>query len=153
SQDAALHHVTLYFDISGEWAHGDASSQIQWARELVPSAHADVAALSFTALLPEALAELNQYPKWGTAFLAARTGAAMTLQIGPDTVVRGALAAGGRLDGSIDSQMPRAISDRWPVLGVSFDLGMVGGEAGSPSVVVLGHARDPAVSYHGAPLP
>ena len=49
--------------------------------------------------------------------------------------------------------MPRAISDRWPVLGFNFDLGQVGATPTTPVKLVVGHVRDPAVSYLGTPIP
>ena len=41
SLDGQAHHVALYFDISGEWAHGNTGTQISWVDRSspLPAAH------------------------------------------------------------------------------------------------------------------
>jgi hypothetical protein len=155
SADGATHAVSLYFDISGEWAHGDSTASIQWARETTPRPSGGTLTVqSVTPAAPSSLTEVNEYPSWGTAFLAADApSGGMTVAIGQDSVVRAMAVSNGTLDGSIDARMPRAINDAWPVLGFSFDLGTVGAAASPEATLVVGHARDPAVSYLGTPVP
>ncbi|HEX3776988.1 MAG TPA: DUF4965 domain-containing protein [Polyangiaceae bacterium] len=150
--DGKSHAVSLYFDISGEWAHGDSTQQVNWARELVPHQGGNLIVQSFTPATPTPLSEVNQYPSWGTAFIAAAANDQSSNEIGEDTVVRGLAASSGKLDGSIDTAMPRAIDDRWPVAAFSFDLGQVSSASSGPITLVIGHARDPAVSYLGKNL-
>jgi hypothetical protein len=147
--DQASHAVSLYFDISGEWAHGDSTQQVAWARESVPHAGGSLVVQGITPSSPQPLVEVNQYPAWGTAFLATDAASTVTTAIGQDTVVRSLAASTGALDGTVDTAMPRAIDDRWPVLGFAFDVGQVGTSPSSPVTLVVGHARDPAVSYLG----
>ena len=149
STDAKTHAVSVYFDISGEWAHGDSTQQVVWARESVAHQGGNLVVQSITPATPKPLTEVNQYPAWGTAFIAAAAGNATTAAIGADTVVRGLAATQGKLDNSFDSAMPRAISDHWPVLGLAFDLGQVASTPSTPVTLLIGHARDPAVSYLG----
>jgi hypothetical protein len=152
STDGASHAVSLYFDISGEWAHGDSTSSILWARETAPRPGGGTLIVqSVTPATPAPLTEVNEYPAWGTAFLGADAqSGGMTYAIGQDSVVRTMATAHGTLDGSIDARMPRAINDAWPVLGYAFDLGSVGAAPSADVTLVVGHARDPAVSYLGA---
>ncbi len=150
--DGGSHAVSVYFDISGEWAHGDAAQPINWARETVPHAGGGLVALSVTPATPQPIGEKNDYPTWGTAFIATAQAGNVTTAIGEDTKVRGLAASQGKLDGALDANMPRAINDAWPVLGVAFDLGAVGAAASSPATLVVGHAREPAVRYLGNPL-
>ena len=150
STDKATHAVSLYFDVSGEWAHGDSTQSIQWARESVPHAGGNLVVQSFTPATPQPLVQVNEYPAWGTAFLATEDAASGSAAIGQDTVVRSRMASLGTLDNSVDATMPRAINDRWPVLAFAFDMGQVGGATPTPPVtLLLGHARDPAISYRG----
>jgi hypothetical protein len=142
----------VYFDITGEWAHGDSATPITWTRETMPRKGGNVTLQTFAPQSPKPLVEINEYPAWGTAFLAADAPSGMTVAIGQDSVVR-ALGAKGALDGSIDSRMPRAIKDAWPVLGFSFDIGQVAAASSAPVTLVIGHAREPAVSYLGTPVP
>jgi hypothetical protein len=76
----------------------------------------------------------------------------LTWQIGPDTVVRPAALADGRLGDTADTDQPRAINDRWPVFAFHFDLGSVR-NAPRTAELSVGHVREPAVSYLGAQLP
>ena len=151
--DGAAHAVSVYFDISGEWAHGDSTQKINWARETVPHAGGSLIAQSVTPAAPQQLKEVNDYPAWGTAFIATAQSAGVTSAIGQDTVVRGRAVSRGKLDGTLDTNMPRAIDDAWPVLGLAFDLGQVAATASAPATLVIGHARDPAVSYLGQSVP
>jgi hypothetical protein len=150
ASDGGSHTVSLYFDISGEWAHGDSTQKINWARESVPHSGGNLVVQSFTPATPQPLVEVNEYPAWGTAFVAADSTSAVTVAIGQDTVVRSLAATTGALDGSLDANMPRAINTQWPVLGFAFALGSVTASPSSPVTLLVGHARDPAVSYLGA---
>jgi len=131
STDCADHAISVYFDISGEWAHGDVATSITWARETVPHTGGSLSVQTFTPSAPKPLTEVNEYPAWGNAFLAAAPpdglpAGSMTMEIGQDTVVRARAVSQGALDGSIDSRSPRAINDAWPVVAFSFDLGKAG---------------------------
>ncbi|MEU3862114.1 DUF4965 domain-containing protein [Streptomyces sp. NPDC028722] len=102
---------------------------------------------------PAVLREDGDQAAWGQLVLAAPTGSGTSWQIGQDTVVRTASASGGRLSGTVDSAQPRAIKDRWPVLGFNRDFGTVSpGTSSAAFTLVLGHVRTPAVSYLGTPL-
>ncbi|HTA18204.1 MAG TPA: DUF5127 domain-containing protein [Polyangia bacterium] len=151
--DGAAHAVSVYFDISGEWAHGDSTQKIDWARETVAHAGGNLVVESVTPDAPQVLKEVNEYPAWGTAFIATAAGAGVTSAIGADTTVRALAVAQGKLDGGLDMNMPRAINDAWPVLGLAFDLGQVAAAPSTSATIVIGHARDPAVSYLGKSVP
>lgn len=157
--DGKPHHVSLYFDISGEWAHGDPKTRIIWSREQIPpqnSSQATVTAFAISPAAPQVLGEIDEYPMWGTAIFATAAVPGVTSQAGLDVTVRARGAHADSLDNSVDNQMPRAINDHWPVFAFSFDLGTIspntGGQYLTP-ILILGHARDPAVSYLGKPVP
>jgi hypothetical protein len=152
ASDGASHTVSLYFDISGEWANGDDSQQVTWARESVPHTGGNLTVQSIASATQQPLVEANQYPSWGTAFLAADATSGLTVEIGQDLVVRSLAASAGALDQSIDSNMPRAINNDWPVLGYNFALGTVSSTPSAPVTLLIGNARDPAVSYKGTSI-
>jgi hypothetical protein len=147
--DGAAHRVAIYFDISGEWASGDAGRTITWAQ----SSSADVVSLSYQQTDPRVLSEIADTAEWGTIVLSSPARSGLTWQIGPDTEVRGQLAGHGVLTGAVDADKPRRINDRWPVFAVSLDLGTVGRRPGEPFVLSIGHVREPSVSYLGEQLP
>lgn len=150
SRDGKPHEVGLYFDISGEWAHGDSGTRIRWAQE--QSSDGSLTSLSVTPDSPQVLRENGDMASWGTVVFSASGGPGLTWQIGADTVVRGAVLADGKLANTADSGQPRAISDRWPVFAFHVDLGAAPGRTRS-AVLSVGHVREPAVSYLGEQLP
>ncbi|MFJ2960632.1 glutaminase domain-containing protein [Streptomyces sp. NPDC087270] len=149
SGDGQPHAVDVHLDVSGEWVHGDTSTPIRWAQQQAGA----MTVLTARPATPGVLQENGDQASWGQLVLAAPTGSGVTWQIGQDTVVRAASAGGGQLAGTVDSGQPRAISDRWPVLGLNRDFGTV--QPGTPSAeftATLGHVRTPAVSYLGTQL-
>ncbi|WP_405578904.1 glutaminase domain-containing protein [Streptomyces sp. NBC_01190] len=147
--DGRAHTVDVHLDVSGEWVHGDVTTPITWARQQA----GPMTVLSCRPAAPGVLQENGDQASWGSLVLAAPTGTGLTWQIGQDTVVRAASAGGGRLAGTVDSAQPRAINDRWPVLGLNRDFGTLSPGTSSPEfTVTLGHVRTPAVSYLGAQL-
>jgi hypothetical protein len=148
SGDGKSHSVDIHFDASGEWVHGDNNTPITWAK----SQTAGMTVLTCQPATPGVLQENRDQASWGSLVVAAPTSGT-TWQIGQDTVVRGASAGQGTLNGTSDTAQPRAISDRWPVLGLNRNFGTV--NPGTPSArftVTLGHVRTPALSYLGAQL-
>jgi hypothetical protein len=152
SSDGQSHAVSVYIDISGEWANGDSTQEVQWARESVPHTGGTLTVQSITSSSPLVLSENSDYVQWGTAFVAA-DAPNMTTAIGSDVSLRTMAATRGTLDGSIDSTMPRAINTNWPVLGFAFDLGSIGAMSSSPVTLEVGLVREPAVSYQATSVP
>jgi hypothetical protein len=154
STDGQSHAVSFYVDISGEWANGDSAQSVQWQRESVPHAGGTLTVQSIASSSPLSLSQSNEYVQWGTAFVAADAhNATQTTAIGSDVSLRTMAVNTGALDGSIDTNMPRAINANWPVLGFAFDLGMVAAAASAPVTLEMGLAREPAVSYQKTPVP
>lgn len=146
--DGRSHTVAVHVDVSAEWVHGDDATQVTWDQRKTAS----TTALTCSPATPGVLQEHNDQASWGSLVLAAPTGGGLSWQIGQDTTVRAA-AASGALGDTSDSAKPRAISDRWPVLGLLQDLGTVTpGAAPALFKVGLGHVRTPAVSYLGTSL-
>ncbi len=152
SADGKPHTVSLYFDITGAWAHGDDNAPITWERRSIPGIGQTLAAFAVTPAAPKVLGETNDYPLWGTAVLATADRPGLTAQAGQDTVVRTAAISSGVLGGSVDADQPRAINSRPPVFAFDFALGQVGKSETKPLVLALGDVRDPAVSYQGKPI-
>jgi hypothetical protein len=149
STDGATHRVSVYFDISGEWASGDSGRQITWAQETADG----VTTLSYQQTAPIVLGEIADTAEWGTIVFSSPSRTGLTWQIGADTDVRKQIATQGVLANTEDQGKPRAINNRYPVFAFNQDLGTVGGQPSSPFVVSLGYLREPAASYLGTQLP
>ena len=115
SADGKPHTVSLYFDITGQWAHGDDNAPITWERRSLPGGAQTLTAFAVTPAAPKVLGEANDYPMWGTAVWATASRPDLTTQAGEDSVVRAAAVSNGVLDGSMDTDQPRAINARPPV--------------------------------------
>ena len=149
SSDGDSHAVEVYFDISGEWAHGDTSQNLSWSQTTTKS----TVALLNTPTSPSALAEFNDQASWGTVTLASPAGSGLSWQVGQDIVVRAQFGNNGVLTGSVDPDQPRPIDDDWPVFAFSSDLGTITTSKPSASFqVVVGHVRAPAISFLGTDL-
>ncbi|WP_153542246.1 glutaminase family protein [Streptomyces sp. RB17] len=152
SFDGKAHDVSLYFDISGEWASGDVGTKIRWSQQQLSGAGGTTAtSLSFTPDSPGVLKENGDMAAWGTVVWSATNRPGLSWQIGSDTSVRATALAGHALADSADTRQPRPINDSWPVFAFRFDLGSVQGS--TRALLSIGHVREPAVSYLGEQLP
>jgi len=151
ANNGGTHTVSVYMDISGEWAHGTDTTLIDWTYQTINTGTQNVNAFSVTPSSPSVLAETNDYPSWGSAIWATN-GAGLTYQSGQDTVVRSQAVSQGSLSNTMDTNMPRAINNAWPVFGFNFNLGALSGTPNTPLVFVLGHVRQPVVSYQGGQI-
>jgi len=142
SNDGGSHSVSVYLDISGEWAHGDTSQQLTWAEQTV----GNQLVLTSQPANPTVLGEYGDQASWGTVVWSTDNVAGTTWQTGADSVVR-ANGAAGSLPNTDDPNF-RAINNNWPVFALNRALGSVG-PSGAQAVFVLGHVRTPAVSYLG----
>ncbi len=152
STDSGTHTAVLTFDISGEWASGNASEPIVWARHTITTAGSKVLAYTISAATQKPLTEQSDYAGWGSAVFATKDTTGLTSQVGPDSTVRVLAAEGKPLDGSVDSDMPRPLNERWPVFAYQARYAQVGTAATKRLVFALGFERTPAVSYLGKPL-
>jgi hypothetical protein len=152
SVDGQAHATSVYLDISGEWAHGDATTLIGWNRADIPASPQTLSAFAISPSSPGVLQESGDYASWGTAIFATATPG-VGWQAGADTTVRGAFLGGGALANTLDGTQPRAINNNWPVFAYQADLGMLAGTPSSPRWFVVGNVRQPAVSYLGTPMP
>ncbi|MDE2127485.1 MAG: DUF4965 domain-containing protein [Armatimonadetes bacterium] len=153
SIDGHSHRVSLYFDISGEWASGDPSAKIRWQRveQSAPSG-GTMEAWDVTQSSPGVLQERSDAAEWGDVVFATMESSHTRWQAGLQDDVRPAGIRGSLTD-TASTSMPRAINDHWPVFAWQYQLGMVGDRPTSPVTMLLGLARDPAVSYLGKPVP
>ena len=152
SDDGQPHRVSIYVDISGEWAHGNTGTPIVWSQEDVGGSGQSLVSLTNAPASPQPLTEAGDMAAWGTVVWSTAARPGLTWQIGADQIVRSAAATAGALANTVDQNQPRPINDNWPVFAFNLDLGTLTGPAG-PMVISIGHVRDPAVSYLGTPLP
>ena len=155
SSDGSTHTVSVYFDISGEWANGDSTQLIKWAPETIArnsdgsNRAGTLSTWTVTPNSPKVFNQVNDYPSWGTVLWSTATSKDLTTQSGADATVRSQFVGFGRLTDGNDQNQPRAINDQYPVFAFAKSLGTVGSTATKPFTLLLGHVRDPAINYLG----
>ena len=155
SSDGNPHTVSLYFDISGEWAHGDSTQSIKWAPETIArnsdggSRGGSLSTWAVTPNAPTVFNQVNDYPSWGTVLFSTASTGGLTTQSGADATVRGQFVSAGKLLDSNDTNQPRAIDNAYPVFAFAKSLGSVGATPTAPFTLLLGHVRDPAINFLG----
>lgn len=148
SLDGASHSVQLYFDISAEWAGGDASKEVVWDGEKLRAGKEELFIHKVQLAHQKILQEVNDYPDWGFAIWGTRWEETTGWEAGADTKVRVAFLEGKELGDDGDWEQPRAINDRWPVFAFSFDLGKVGKNPVRRHLLI-GYIREQATSFAG----
>ncbi len=104
--DARVHRVSAYLDMTGEWAVNLPHERVVWALHDADG----VVAASFRSELQRVLPEAGDHRRieWGTAFLAAATGAAHAI-IGDIDQCRDVFAREGRLTAEALRAPPRKV--------------------------------------------
>ncbi|KAJ7129539.1 DUF1793-domain-containing protein [Mycena epipterygia] len=139
--DGGSHSVQVYTDISAEWVSGDTSLTVNWNSTTSGTVLTHQVQLSS----PTVFAEVNDHTQYGSAFYSTANTVSSTYQTGADVTVRAQFINNGKLANTLDTGF-RAISNNWPVFGLSHDLGTVTA-ATAPVVFSVGHIRDPALEY------
>jgi hypothetical protein len=152
SADGDTHSVQVYFDITGDWATGDSKAPINWQRQSTVDATGRAIAFTSASNRQAILTETGDSADWGKAIWATEDLPNVSNQAGAATAVRGDFCVSGALTDSVDTDQPRALSDRLPVFAFAIDLGQVSTVASLPIVIVAGTTRDPSVSYLGTPV-
>jgi hypothetical protein len=131
STDQRSHEVQLYFDASAEWAVNESRQVVRWKRLAVPGL--DVMAIGTAAQEVLATKGDNVRIDWGHLLVAVPSGSQTRMAA---DAVRGAFAGTGQLSGEDDKEMPRPANDRWPVLAVAMNLGVVAAAPVARHVIV-----------------
>jgi hypothetical protein len=123
SRDGKPHRVSVYFDSTLEAAVNQTSQEVTWSED-------EAGGVTWLRGGTKALPILEKKGDdlridWGYLYMAAPAGPGTTHSIVRAGRSRGEFANTGALDGSVDGEMPRAVSDDAPVLAFAVDLGDV----------------------------
>ncbi|GAA5819993.1 hypothetical protein JCM3770_006817 [Rhodotorula araucariae] len=132
------HSISVYTDISGEWASGDANVNLTWTY----TSRSRIGVHAVSRERPLRFGELAEQAEWGRAVYATALRAGVVAGSGPAHELRAHFIRHGHLDGSHDVEY-RKVNDRQPVFGFSLMLN----ENEPAAVFTIGHVRDPYVNY------
>ncbi|BGP31425.1 hypothetical protein JCM10296v2_003189 [Rhodotorula toruloides] len=137
--DAARDHsISVYTDISGEWASGDPNANLTWT--YTSGSGVGVHAVSRRDQL--VFSEFAEQAEWGEAVLATELRRETVGGSGEANELRGTFIKHGRLNGTHDAAY-RKMTDRQPVFGFSVQI-----TSSRPSAVfTIGHVRHPYVNF------
>jgi hypothetical protein len=128
SADGQDHQVSLYTDVSAEWASGDRNQVAQWERGDAQGQSSfgtgSVKYHKFWRQNQQEFSEDSDQAAWGSWYYATENNDGVTYQSGAHTDVRGQFVNNGRLPNSDDNKY-RAINDNFPVFGFARELGAV----------------------------
>ncbi|KIJ70075.1 hypothetical protein HYDPIDRAFT_78948 [Hydnomerulius pinastri MD-312] len=143
STDGGSHTVSVYTDISAEWASASDNTQtVNWTSTTT----GDVLTHQVMLEDQQVFTEYNDFIMEGAAYYSTQNTASATYQTGQDIVVRAQFINNGVLANTLDTNF-RAVSDDWPVFAFAHDLGTVSSTASAPVIYTVGHVRDPAIEY------
>lgn len=128
--DGKRHSVTLYFDVTGEWAVDNPDQEITWER-----VDANTLRLGTTAQPVLAKAGDNRRIDWGYVYLHVPPQDKFLNVIASDGA-RKQFAQNGTLPADDDTRKPRKASDNWAVLACVLDFGNVGKGAVSRRILI-----------------
>ena len=155
SADGATHTVSIYFDISAEWASGNETAFVNWAPKAIKlnadgtAGSGSLSAWTIKPTHPTVFQQTGNFADWGTVLWATEANDGLTTQSGEDTVVRGQFIAHGVLTNTDDTNQPRAIDNEYPTFGFARSLGFVGTTPTQPFTLLIGRVRSPAINYLG----
>ena len=145
SADGKRHDVQLYADITGEWASGDPSAEIEWTFGTTSGGNVYHKVYRETQLL---WSETNDQAEWGYWYWATKGGYSLSYQSGSNTTVREQFAKTGQLSNHEDSRF-RAINDSFPTFAFAQDLSRVGTTA-VDTLFTVGLEQEQAIQFDGA---
>jgi hypothetical protein len=132
--DAQPHRVSLYVDLTGEWAVNQPHEWVVWNQE----SRDGLEILSFRSKAQRVLAEAGDHRRieWGTAFLGIRSDHAQAV-VGDIDICRDAFIEEGRLTGEGLQKPPRKAGyNRDPVLAVMSDLSVEANGAAQDTIFI-----------------
>ncbi|TNY20467.1 glutaminase GtaA [Rhodotorula diobovata] len=134
----AKHAISVYTDISGEWASGEASVDLTWTY----TSGSGVGTHAISRQKQLRFGEVAEQAEYGRATYATALRKGVVAGSGPADQLRKRFIHHGKLDGSHDVEY-RKLDDRQPVFG--FSVALSGQDP--TAVFTIGHVRDPYVNY------
>ena len=119
------HAVSVYLDVTGELVVDNSNQAINWTRLKIN----DMNVLRMGTVEQPVLEKTGDRRciDWGYAYLIASEDTDMV--IAEDKLTRNLFVDNGKLPDTDDFDMPRAVSDKWPVMAGLMDLGEIGEHA------------------------
>jgi hypothetical protein len=147
SVDGKEHDVAVYLEAGSELAVNTTAQEVVWAKEAAGNLNLLKVGRKDQEVLAASGDDLRI--EWGHLYLAVPKTASSA--IGSRSVLANAFTSTGLLPQTIDSRMPRAVSDQTPVVATSISFGKVGQKSVSRHAI-LAYDDDYSIQYFGKNL-
>ncbi len=149
SVDGKQHRVEIYFDNSAELVVNTPDEAVSWGNETVP----DLRVLRMGSAAQPILARAGDDTRinWGYLYVAAPTDESPQSTVLSEEKAIDEFTSNGQLSSPIDTHMPRAASDNWPVIAFAFSLKTAGAQSVSRHLILAYDEISP-VEYFGKKL-
>lgn len=134
STDARLHQVEIYYDNTAELVVNTPDQQVDWKKEKI----GDLDALRMGTSDQPVLGRAGDSVRidWGYLYAAAPRNESPQTVVLPGEKAAAQFLSSGALSSPMDTNMPRAAGDHWPVMAVAFNLGTVNAAPVSRHIVL-----------------
>lgn len=149
SLDGKQHHVEIYFDNSAELVVNTPDEAVTWESETLPALNV----LRMGSAAQPILARAGDETRidWGYLYVAAPTDESPQSTVLSEDKAIDEFTSNGQLNSPIDTRIPRAASDHWPVIAFAFSLNNVGTQTVSRHLILAYDEISP-VEYFGTKL-
>lgn len=146
SLDGKPHQVEIFYDNTAELVVNTPNEAVTWRSESVP--HLQVLRMG-TAAQP-ILGQAGDFIRidWGYLYAAAPETESPQNTVLPQATAIHEFISNGQLTSKMDTAMPRAADDHWPVMTFAFNLGTVGTEPVSRHLVLAYDEIYPVEYFH-----
>ena len=148
STDGNEHNVSVFLDVSAELTVNTCHQKVDWGRFRVPGLDVVRVGSADQQILEKFGDDLRI--DWGHLYVAAKEGPAARTAL-TDHGVRVSWAKDGSWPETDDTDTPRAVNNRWPVLACTIDLGSVGTTPKSAQMM-LAYDDIFALEHMGVPI-
>lgn len=146
SLDNRQHQVEIYYDNTAELVVNTPDEAVEWKRVTIP----DLSVLRIGTAAQPILGKAGDSVRinWGYLYLAAPLGESPQDTVLPQRTAAREFISKGQFDSLMDSLMPRAADNRWPVIALTFNLGAVGSEPVSRHLILAYDEIYPIEYFH-----
>ncbi len=134
SLDGKQHQVEIYYDNTAELVVNTPDEAVVWKSVTVPN----LSVLRMGTAAQPILQQAGDYIRinWGYLYAAAPQSESTQDTVLPQEAATREFVSKGQPDPQMDTHMPRAADDHWPVMAFVFNLGAVGGEPVSRHLIL-----------------
>lgn len=149
SVDGKQHRVEIYYDNSAEFVVNTLDEAVTWQREDIPG----LQTLRMGSAAQPVLGRAGDETRidWGYLYVSAPTADSPESTIASEEKAIEQFTSTGQLSLPLDTRMPRAANDHWPVIAFAFSLNAVGAQPVFRHLV-LAYDEISSIDYFGKQL-